>query len=211
MLVAIIGRITGAAGTCIASTVGTVGTAGTAVGIPVTGAPRTSCSNLGWGQDRHHSSGPCTNSGTLGTSRQRLHPCQALLLTPAPTIPKVPFPQDRAICRAYRGLEGPGLWLWDGSYRALSRALQGHLRLHLLQAFLAALARDASTRARDHRSSCTRESRGWPRPGHRCCRRCRHYYRLNSVASAGSAVYSLASSGWAPADDVSARVTGAGT
>lgn len=45
VLVAIIGRITGAAGTCIASTVGTVGTAGTAVGIPVTGAPRTSCSN----------------------------------------------------------------------------------------------------------------------------------------------------------------------
>lgn len=44
VLVAIIGRITGAAGTCIAST---VGTAGIAVGIPVTGAPRTSCSNLG--------------------------------------------------------------------------------------------------------------------------------------------------------------------
>lgn len=47
VLVAMIGRITGAAGTCIASTVGTVGTAGMAVGIPVTGAPRTSCSNLG--------------------------------------------------------------------------------------------------------------------------------------------------------------------
>lgn len=48
VLVAIIGRITGAAGSCIASTVGTVGTA---AGIPVTGAPRTSCSNLGSGQE----------------------------------------------------------------------------------------------------------------------------------------------------------------
>ena len=83
VLVAIIGRITGAAGTCIASTVGTVGTAGTAVGIPVTGAPRTSCSNLGR-QDRHHSSGPCTNSETVGISRQRLHHCQPLLLNPRP-------------------------------------------------------------------------------------------------------------------------------
>lgn len=103
-----IGRITGAVGTCIASTVGTVGTAGTAAGIPVTGAPKTSCSNLGE-QDKHHSSRLCTNSGTLGISRQCLHPGQLLHLTPAPTIPEVPFPQYRAIIWAYCGLEAPRL------------------------------------------------------------------------------------------------------
>lgn len=73
VLVAIIGRITGAGGTCIAST---VGTAGTAVGIPVTGAPSTSCSNLGE-RDRYHRS-VLTKPGALGTSRQRLHPSQRL-------------------------------------------------------------------------------------------------------------------------------------
>ena len=108
VLVAIIGRITGAAGTCIASTVGTVGTAGTAVGIPVTGAPRTSCSNLGR-QDRHHNSGPCTNSETVGISRQRLHPCRPLLLNSRPHNSESPIsPRQNYIS---------SLW-WPGGSRA---------------------------------------------------------------------------------------------
>jgi hypothetical protein len=49
----------------------------------------------------------------------------------------------------------------------LLRALQGHLRLHFFQAFLAALARDADTRPRDHRPSRHRESRSRPCSGHR--------------------------------------------
>lgn len=38
----------------------------------------------------HQSSGPCTNSGTLAISSQRLHPYQHLL-TPAPTISRFHF------------------------------------------------------------------------------------------------------------------------
>ena len=145
VLVAIIGRITGAAGTCIASTVGTVGTAGIAAGIPVTGAPRTSCSNLGV-QDRHHSSGPCTNSVTLAISRQSLHPCQPFL-TPAPTIPNVPLPQDRATWWAYCGLEAPGfgssgsrtafILPCRGPYRAISASISFRRSSPLLPGMLA--------------------------------------------------------------------------
>lgn len=178
MLVAIIGRITGAAGTCIASTVGTVGTAGTAVGIPVTGAPRTSCSNLEV-QDRHHRSAP----SSLPTYPE----------PPAPTpsrrshfLMAEPYLGPVKACRFQDSVALVLGWL----LHSLSRALQGHLRLHFLQAFLAALAGDAGTRAWDHRSSCTRESRGWPRPGHCCCSRCQHYYRLGlaTAAAVGPAV-----------------------
>lgn len=165
MLVAIIGRITGAAGTCMAST---VGTAGTAVGIPVTGAPRTSCSNLRE-RDRYCMSGPLTKTVALGTSRQRLHPGQSLpARVSMPRVPRIPQPLMEPH-QAFEDPEAPGL---SGFARKpllflLLRALQGHLRLHFFQAFLAALAREADARPRDHRASRNRESRSRSRPCHR--------------------------------------------
>lgn len=165
VLVAIIGRITGAAGTCMAST---VGTAGTAVGIPVTGAPRTSCSNL---REREDTIGQIF-SPRLGrwahrdsasipakASRARLH-------APSFSGPTAPY---GAASQALEDLETPGLsgFAWKPLLFLLLRALQGHFRLHFFQAFLAALAREADTRPRDHGPSRDRESRSGPRPCHR--------------------------------------------
>lgn len=86
----------------------------------------------GVGAGRHHNSEPCTNHGTLAISRQRLHSCQPLL-TPVPAIPKGPISHDRAICRAYLGLEVPGLVGFGsgtsfiapcrGPYRAISASI----------------------------------------------------------------------------------------
>lgn len=156
------------------STVGTVGTAGTAAGIPGTGAPRTSCSNLRWGGGHtgHH---------------------QDLLAAPRSQPPSLARSSES-------GLPRPG----SSRHPTPTRALQGHLRLHLLQALLAALAREAGTRARDDGSSCTRESRGRSRPGHCCCRRRRRHYSVRAAAVC-CAVYSWPSSESAPGNDLRAK------
>lgn len=109
MLVAIIGRITGAAGTCIASTVGTVGTAGTAVGIPVTGrAPELPAQTWEGRTD--------TTTQDLAPILKRwvyrdsaFTPANLSLLNSRPHDSESPISQDRIIYRVYRGLEAPGL------------------------------------------------------------------------------------------------------
>lgn len=116
VLVAIIGRITGAGGTCIVST---VGTAGTAVGIPVTGAPNTSCSNLGeW--DRYHGQvSPSLRSWALLHSA--FIPANA---SPHPSGPTAPY---GTTSQPSEDLEATGLsgfyFSYLGPYRAISASI----------------------------------------------------------------------------------------